>query len=381
MIGHPRALDGITVLTLEQAVAGPFATRQLADLGARVIKIERATGDFARDYDAAVLGTSSFFAWLNRGKESVIVDLKSLTGRAFLDRMLPRIDVLVQNLAPGAADRLGLGDELAARHPRLISASISGYGRGGPAEQKKAYDLLVQCEAGMLSLTGEQGRPAKVGVSVADIAAGMYTYAGILSALFERERTGLGQIFEVSMLEALGEWMSQPCYFTIFGGTAPTPSGPQHPTIAPYGPFPAADGTVFIGIQNNREWRSLCELVLHDPAVAQDPRFDTNIARVRHREELDELISAATSAHATTELEAVLDGASIANARLRDMRGFAEHPQLAARDRWRPVQTPGGMMQALLPPVTVQGREAAMGAVPPLGGSTASVFGELGLSL
>jgi itaconate CoA-transferase len=373
-------LNGITVLSLEQAVAGPFATRQLADLGARVIKVERDSGDFARGYDQSVHGMSSYFVWLNRGKESVVVDLKSPQGARFLSSILPNVDVVVNNLAPGAADRLGLDAlTLSTRYPRLISASISGYGRGGPYEQKKAYDLLVQCEAGLVSVTGTPDEPAKVGVSIADIAAGTYTFTGILTALYERERTGKGQALEVSMLEALGEWMAQPYFFAEYGGAPPQRGGAQHPSIAPYGPFPGIDGTVFLGVQNEREWAVLCTEVLRRDDLAADPRFASNALRVAHRGELDAAIRAAFESLPVAELTQRLDAVGIANARLRSVAEFSAHPQLTARDRWRSVDTPVGPVRSLLPPVTVAGREAAMGAVPALGQHTDAIFAELGL--
>lgn len=373
-------LTGITVLSLEQAVAGPYATRQLADLGARVIKIERDTGDFARGYDRTVRGMSSYFVWLNRGKESVVLDLKSAEGAAFLEAVLPEVDVLVQNLAPGAADRLGLGGEaLAERFPRIITASISGYGRGGPYEQKKAYDLLVQCETGMLSVTGTPESPAKVGVSIADIAAGTFAFSGILAALFERERTGVGQTIEISMLEALGEWMSQPALFAAEGGAPPPRAGARHASIAPYGPFEVADGTVFLGIQNEREWAAFCEIVLQDASVAADHRFAGNALRVDALEALHAAIVPVLAGLTADEVVARLERAGIANARLRGMHEYVAHPQLAARDRWREVETPVGPVRSTLPPVTVRGREAAMGAVPALGEHTASVLEEFGV--
>lgn len=373
-------LEGVTVLSLEQAVAAPFATRQLADLGARVIKVERDTGDFARGYDETVHGLSSYFVWLNRGKESVVVDLKSPTGARFLDAVLPGIDVVVQNLAPGAADRLGLGwATLSGRYPRLILASISGYGMGGSYEKKKAYDLLVQCEAGLVSVTGTTETGAKVGISIADIAAGTYAFTGILTALYERERTGSGQALDVSMLEALGEWMSQPYLFAQYSGTAAQRTGARHASIAPYGPFDGADGTVFIGVQNEREWAELCESVLERPELTTDDRFAGNARRVAHLSDLHDAIRAVFEPLTVAELTRRLDAAGIANARLRTMAEFSSHPQLAARDRWRSVDTPAGAVRCLLPPVTVAGREAAMGAVPALGQHTDAVFAEFGL--
>jgi len=375
-------LRDILVVALEQAVAAPFATRQLADLGARVIKVERrGAGDFARGYDRSVNGQSSYFVWLNRGKESIELDVKEDGDRAVLSALLSRADVLVQNLAPGAADRLGVGgDVLRERHPALITCSVSGYGAGGPYRNKKAYDLLVQCEAGLLSITGGPGAPAKAGISVADIAAGMYAYSGILAALYERERTGRGISVDVSLLEALGEWMSQPVYFTGDGQHPARRTGARHTSIAPYGPYAAAGGgQVFIGVQNEREWAVLCREILHRPELISDERFATNPDRVAHDQELTAIIERALSGIAPGRLTALLDEAGIASARLRTPQEFAAHPQLAARDRWREVDTPGGPIRAMLPPVTVPGREAAMGAVPAVGQHSAAIRADLGL--
>ena len=374
-------LDGITVVALEQAVAAPFASRQLADLGARVIKIERpGAGDFARRYDRTVLGQSSYFVWLNRGKESIELDVKSAEGRAVLAALLDRADVLIQNLAPGAAGRLGLAAAtLSRRYPRLICCSVSGYGPDGPYREKKAYDLLVQCEAGLLSVTGTADEPAKAGISVADIAAGMYAYTGVLTALYERERTGRGSCFEVAMLDALGEWMSQPYFFSVYGGRPPERTGARHASIAPYGPYPAAGGSqVFLGIQNEREWAVLCEKILGRPELITDERFATNPDRVAHNDELTAIIVAVFSAIPAAGLMARLDAAGLANAQLRTPAEFAEHPQLAARDRWREVGTPHGPVRTLLPPVTVPGREPVLGAVPAVGQHTAAIRAELG---
>jgi crotonobetainyl-CoA:carnitine CoA-transferase CaiB-like acyl-CoA transferase len=369
------------VVSLEQAVAAPFATRQLADLGARVIKVERAgAGDFARGYDQAVLGQASYFVWLNRGKESVELDVKSDHGRRVLAALLARADVFVQNLAPGAADRLGLSAAaLRVRHPRLICCSVSGYGPDGPYARKKAYDLLVQCEAGLLSVTGTLEAPAKAGISVADIAAGMYAYAGVLTALYERERTGTGSAFEVAMLDALGEWMSQPVLFSEYGGHPPRRTGARHASISPYGPYQAADGQVFVGLQNDREWAVLCTDVLRRRELIADPRFATNADRVVHDDELTAIIEAELASMSADEVVATLDAAGIATARLRTPAEFAAHPQLAARHRWRDVGTPAGPVRVLLPPVTVPGREPAMGRVPRLGEHTAAVLAELGI--
>ena len=374
-------LHGITVVSLEQAVAAPFATRQLADLGARVIKVERAgTGDFARDYDQAVRGQASYFVWLNRGKESIELDVKSEHGARVLAALLARADVFVQNLAPGAADRLGLSaSELRDRHPRLICCSVSGYGPDGPYAHKKAYDLLVQCEAGLLSVTGTPDIPAKAGISVADIAAGMYAFTGVLTALYERERTGAGSSVEVAMLDALGEWMSQPYLFSVYGGQPPRRTGARHASISPYGPYAAGDGQVFLGLQNEREWAVLCREILGQPELIDDARFATNTGRVTNDHELTPIIEAALQELTAAEVEARLDAAGIANARLRTPAEFAAHPQLAARHRWRDVTTPAGQVRALLPPVTVAGREPAMGSVPAVGQHTAAILAELGL--
>jgi len=374
-------LTGITVVSLEQAVAAPFATRQLADLGARVIKVERAgAGDFARDYDRTVHGQASYFVWLNRGKESIELDVKSARGQQVLAALLARTDVFVQNLAPGAADRLGLSaSALRTTHPRLICCSVSGYGPDGPYRGKKAYDLLVQCEAGLLSVTGTPDTPAKAGISVADIAAGMYAFTGVLTALYERERTGAGTAVDVAMLDALGEWMTQPYLYAVYGGEEPRRTGARHASISPYGPYAVAGGQVFLGLQNEREWTVLCRDILGQPELTDDPRFATNTDRVAHDDELSTIIEAALHELTAAEVEARLDAAGIANARLRTPAEFAAHPQLAARDRWRDVGTPGGPVRALLPPVTLDGREAAMGDVPALGQHTGAILAELGL--
>jgi crotonobetainyl-CoA:carnitine CoA-transferase CaiB-like acyl-CoA transferase len=379
MTGLPLA--GVTVVAIEQAVAAPFATRQLADLGARVIKVERpGTGDFARAYDETVHGQSSHFVWLNRNKESITLDIKA--GGAVLDALLAKADVFVQNLAPGAADRLGLDAEsLRTRYPRLIVCGISGYGPNGPYRRKKAYDLLVQCEAGVVSVTGTPEVPAKAGIPVADIAAGMYAYSGVLSALYERERTGEGSSFEVSMLDALGEWAGFPYYYANYGGTPPPRNGARHAAISPYGPYTAGDGAaVFIGVQNEREWSALCTTVLGQPELAADPRFERNSSRVEHDAELTALIEAALAGSPASEVEKRLDDAGIANARMRTMAEFAEHPQLAARERWGEVATPGGPVTALLPPIEVPGREPRLDAVPALGEHTGAILAELGLT-
>ena len=374
--GVPGPLDGVLVVAVEQAVAAPFATRQLADLGARVIKVERpGDGDFARGYDTTVLGQSSHFVWLNRGKESVALDLKSADGRDALERLVARADVVVQNLAPPAAARLGItAAQLVGRHPRLVACEISGYGSGGPYSDRKAYDLLIQCEAGFVSVTGTPEQPVKAGISVADIAAGMYAYSGVLAALHQRHRTGQGQALEVSMLEALGEWMGFPYLYTRYGGTAPVRAGASHATITPYGPVTTAAGEVVnLAVQNEREWVLFCETVLARPELAADPRFAGGSARQSHRAELDAIVAAVFAGLTVDEAQRRLDSAGIANARQRTMDGFAEHPQLAARDRWRDTDTPAGPVRMPLPPVTAGWAEPT-GAVPAAGADTEAVL-------
>lgn len=374
-------LEGITVVSLEQAVAAPFATRQLADLGARVIKVERDTGDFARGYDTKVNGMASYFVWLNRSKESLVLDLKSDRGQEALRRLVGKADVLVQNLAPGSVERLGLGPDDALRlNPRLIHASISGYGKGGPFEQKKAYDLLVQCEAGLLSVTGSADSPAKVGISIADISAGMYTYSGILTALIQRGRTGQGDVLEVSMLEALGEWMAQPYLYAEYGGTQQPRGGAAHATIAPYGPFQTSTGTVFFGVQNEREWSQFCSAVLRRPGLASDERFAGNALRVDNRLSLHESINAVLGALTAEDVLSRLDAAGIANAQLRDMHEFSSHPQLIKRDRWREVDSPAGPVRSLIPPATFRTTSSRMDPVPALGEHTERILSELGMA-
>lgn len=374
-------LQGITVVSLEQAVAAPFTTRQLADQGARVIKIERpGVGDFARGYDRTVLGQSSHFVWLNRSKESFTLDVKHPEAPRILERLLAQADVFVQNLVPGAAARLGLGaDALSERYPTLIACSISGYGPDGPYALKKAYDLLIQCESGVVSISGTPEVPSKSGISIADIAAGMYGYTGILSALFQRTRTGKGTVFDVSMLEALGEWMGYPMYFSHYGGSAPPRTGAAHATIHPYGPFPAGDGhTVFFGIQNEREWAGFCATVLRQPALATDPRFDSNTHRQANREALTAIIVDVFAALTAQEVIARLDAAQVANARLNTMDEFFAHPQLKTRDRWRTVGTPAGDIAALIPPATLAGVEPRMDPIPAVGQHTRAILQELG---
>ena len=375
-----HALEGVLVVALEQAVAAPFATRQLADLGARVIKIERPDGgDFARGYDQTVHGQSSYFVWLNRGKESVVLDLKDDASRALLGRLIDRADVFVQNLAPGRAERLGLG--AAALRPgrqRLIHCSISGYGPDGPYGMKKAYDLLVQCETGLVMSTGTPEVPSKAGISIADIATGMYAFSGVLAALYDREHTGHGASIQVSMLDALGELAMQPAYFSRYGAEPPRRTGARHPSISPYGPFKVSDGSVFFGIQNEREWLILCRDILRQPALAADPRFATNPNRVAHNDELTAIIEESLAALTAEEAGRALEAAGIASARLRTPEEFTRHPQLDARRRWGQVHTPGGDIAALLPPVEVAGQTPVMGPVPALGEHTEAVRAEFG---
>lgn len=375
-----RPLEGVTVVSLEQAVAAPFASRQLADLGARVIKIERpGVGDFARGYDETVKGLASHFVWLNRSKESLTLDLKKPGAPEVLDGLLERADVFLHNLAPGAVDRLGFdAGRLREREPRLICCAVSGYGSTGPYRDKKAYDLLVQCEAGLVSVTGTPDTPAKVGISVADIAAGMYAYSGILTALYDRERTGEGADFEVSLFEALGEWMGFPAYYSAYGGEEPPRTGASHAAIAPYGPFETGDGgRVFLGIQNEREWTTFCEKVLRAPKLATDPRFSDNTKRTYNCDALTAEIHAAFAGLSAEQAVERLESAGIANARMNTVREFWEHPQLQARDRWREVDSPVGPISALIPPVTT-GAEPVMEPIPAVGDHTGTVLEELG---
>ncbi len=375
-----RPLEGITVVSLEQAVAAPFATRQLADLGARVIKIERPdAGDFARGYDATVRGLSSHFVWLNRSKESLTLDLKRPEAAVILDRLLAKADIFVQNLAPGASERLGFATaELRKKYPRLIICDLSGYGSSGPYRDKKAYDMLIQAEAGLISITGTPETPSKVGISVADIACGMYAYSGLLTALLVRAKTGQGVALETSLLDSLGEWMSYAAYYT-FGGSAPPRSGANHATIAPYGPVMSGDNKiVYLGLQNEREWKKFCAVVLQRPDLFADPRFDSNAKRVQNRPLLDEAMREVFGKLTAAEIIARLETAQIANARLNTVQEFVEHPQLKARGRWSTVDSPAGPLPALFPPVTMEGVETVMNEIPALGQHTDAILAEIG---
>src|SRR5262245_30569354 len=376
-----RPLEHITVVALEQAVAAPFATRQLADLGPRVLQIERPHGGHsARRDDSPVNGLSSYFVWLNRSKESLTLDLKHPAGRDVLARLLDRADVFVQNLAPGAIDRLGARpQDLRARHQRLIVCNVSGYGSSGPYADKKAYDLLVQSEVGLLSITGAPGGPAKVGISVADIAAGMYAYSGILTALFMRATSGQGSIVDASLFDALAEWMGFAAYYTAYSGSPPSPSGAHHASIAPYGPFPARDGIVYLAVQNEREWKRFCADVLDRAELADDDLFSSNTERVRNRRALHEAIEAAFAALSARDVIARLDRAGIANARMNSVREFIDHPQLAARNRWQAIASPAGPLRALVPPVQIEGVEPRLGDVPALGAHTDAILEEIGI--
>ncbi|MEV6013990.1 CaiB/BaiF CoA-transferase family protein [Streptomyces sp. NPDC002667] len=381
---EPLPLEGITVVAVEQAVAAPFATRQLADLGARVVKVERIDGgDFARGYDTAAQGLASHFVWCNRGKESVALDLKDPRGLDVVRRLVAGADVFVQNLAQGAAARLGLdAATLCAEHPRLIAVDISGYGPSGPYAGKRAYDMLVQCEAGLVSVTGTPEQPVKAGIPAADIAAAMYAFSGVLAALVRRGTTGRGGPVEVSMLDALAEWMGHPLHHAMHDGTPPARTGLAHAVIVPYDVYSTADGRhVLLSVQNDREWRRLAQQVVGRPGAADDPRFATNAARVANRERVDALVGKALGALGADEAVARLEAAGIACARLRDVTEVAEHPQLAARNRWREVGSPAGPLRALLPPITLPGgEEARMGSVPRLGEHTGVVLRALGMT-
>ena len=378
-----KPLAGITVVALEHAIAAPFCSRQLADQGARVIKVERPeVGDFARGYDSRVKGLSSHFTWTNRSKESLSLDLKHAKAAEVMDKLLAQADVLVQNLAPGAAARMGLSFEaLHAKNPRLIVCDISGYGNSGPYRDKKAYDLLIQSESGFLSVTGTSDEPSKAGCSIADIAAGMYAYSNILTALIERGRTGLGRRIDVSMLESMAEWMSFPMYYAYDSATPPARAGASHATIYPYGPFVAGDGkSVMLGLQNEREWALFCDKVLLQPALATDPRFDANAKRSAARAEVRALIEAAFGKLSAGDVIERLEAAGIANAQVNTMADLWAHPQLAARKRWVQVETPAGLVPALLPPGAPDAADVRMDAIPAVGQHSECILHELGFT-
>jgi len=380
---NARPLEGLLVVAVEQAVAAPFASRQLADLGARVIKIERpGVGDFARSYDTTVKGLASHFVWINRSKESLSLDLKRPEAVDVMHRLIARADVFIHNLAPGAMGRLGFGaDVLRAAHPRLVVCEVSGYGTTGPYRDKKAYDLLVQSEAGLVSITGTPETPSKVGISIADIAAGMYAFSSILAALLRRASTGAGAVLDISMFDSVAEWMGYPAYYAMYSGTPPQRSGAAHPTIAPYGPYPAGDGkSVFIGLQNEREWVRFCNEVIERPDLLADPRFSSNSGRVEHRAELDRAMTESFARRSATELIARLDAAQIANARMNDVREFLEHPQLEERGRWKDIDSPAGPIRALVPPFGFEDMAPRMEKIPSLGEHTDPILLELGIA-
>jgi itaconate CoA-transferase len=374
-------LEGFTVVAIEQAVAGPIASRHLADLGARVIKVERPEGgDFARDYDHVVKGMASHFVWANRNKESLALDIKSEEGREVLESLLSRADVFLQNLGPGAAERAGLSAaQLVARYPRLVACDMSGFGVGGPYAEKRAYDLIVQAETGSIAITGTPGAPAKPGVAVADIGAGMYAYSTILAALLDRERTGKGRAIQISMFDANIEWMNYSLYFVGYGGGDHVPHGVGTQAISPYGAYPTRDGKkVVVGVQNEREWRRLGEQVLDRPDLVVDPSLNSNGKRVAQRERVDRECAAAFAEMSLEQALELLDAAGIANGLLRSVPEVLEHPQLEARGRWREIDSPVGPLRALLPPPIVDGWEPRMDPVPALGEQTAPILAELG---
>jgi itaconate CoA-transferase len=376
-------LSGVTVVSLEQAIAAPLASRHLADWGARVIKIERpGDGDFCRDYDHVMNGMSSQFVWTNRSKESLAIDIKSAQGKKILDALLPKADVFIQNLAPGAAERLGLdAASLVQRFPRIIACDVSGYGSGGSYSDKKAYDLLVQCEAGLLAVNGTEAEPAKVGLSVVDIATGMYVLSGVLMALYRREKTGKGTAFQASLFDSITDWMSYPAYYTHSTGTPLPRTGAKHATIAPYGPFRVGDGkTIFFGIQNDREWKALCAVVLGDPDLADHPLYRTNPLRMQNRDALQRHIEDFFATKTSEQALRLLDEASIANAKLNSVESFLQHEQLRPRGRVRTVPTPCGPVMSFLPALTIPGVSPRMDPVPALGQHNQSILGELGLT-
>jgi crotonobetainyl-CoA:carnitine CoA-transferase CaiB-like acyl-CoA transferase len=374
-------LDGLLVVSVEQAIAAPFASRQLADLGARVIKVERpGVGDFARAYDHTVQGLASHFVWTNRSKESLTLDLKRPEAIDVLRRLISRADVFLHNLAPGAMSRLGFASAaLRTDHPRLVICEISGYGASGPYRDKKAYDLLVQSEAGLVSITGTSDTPSKVGISVADIAAGMYAFSSILAALIRRQKTGAGALLDISMFDALAEWMGYPAYYTGYGGSALPRTGARHAAIAPYGPYEAGDGhAVYLGLQNEREWARFCADVLGQPELATDPRFGSNAARVENHDALQAIIVRAFASRTAQQVVDGLESAQIANARMNTVREFLDHPQLAARGKWTQVDSPAGPLRALVPPFGFDDVEPKMGAIPRIGEHTDQILAELG---
>ena len=374
------ALNGITVLALEQAVAVPFATRQLADLGARVIKVERPVeGDFARHYDTRVKGLSSYFAWLNRSKESLALDLKSAEAQTVVRQLASSTDVVVQNLSPGATTRLGLSShELRELNPRLITVDLTGYGNGGPLEDRKAYDLLIQAEAGLLSVTGSASEMVRAGISVADIAGGMYVYSAVLAALVHRGTTGEGTAIEVSLFDALIEWMGHPINYGLYTGEGPVRAGDSHPSIYPYGSFAAANGRVQFGIQNQREWEAFCAQVLQRPEVVTDSRFATNDDRHSHRSDLAAVIEEVFETLTVSEVAHLLDEAGIANGRVNSISDVIDHPNLVERDRWRTIESAGGTIRTLRPPAIMHGHDEPIGPIPSVGQHTADILRELG---
>ena len=376
------ALNGITVLALEQAVAVPFATRQLADLGARVIKVERPVeGDFARHYDTRVKGLSSYFAWLNRSKESLALDLKSAEAQTVVRQLASSTDVVVQNLSPGATTRLGLSShELRELNPRLITVDLTGYGNGGPLEDRKAYDLLIQAEAGLLSVTGSASEMVRAGISVADIAGGMYVYSAVLAALVHRGTTGEGTAIEVSLFDALIEWMGHPINYGLYTGEGPVRAGDSHPSIYPYGSFAAANGRVQFGIQNQREWEAFCAQVLQRPEVVTDSRFATNDDRHSHRSDLAAVIEEVFETLTVSEVAHLLDDAGIANGRVNNISDVIDHPNLVERDRWRTIESAGGTIRTLRPPAIMHGHDEPIGPIPSVGQHTADILRELGYS-
>jgi formyl-CoA transferase len=375
-------LEGVTVVSPEQAVAAPLATRHLADLGSRIIKVERVDGgDFARAYDEAVKGIASHFVWLNRSKESIALDLKTAAGLAILHHLISGADVFIQNLAPGAAEGLGCSaTSLRASHPELVVVDMSGYGSSGPYRQRKAYDMLVQAESGLISVTGTEEQPAKTGVPSADIAAGLYTFSAVLSALFRRLRTGEGASIEISMFDSLVEWLGHPMYMAMYTNTPVPRMGLSHAAIAPYNAYPTKDGEVLIGIQNDRGWRHMVTAVFDRPDLVDHPDYATNVLRCRHRGQLDALMAEMTSAFTSDDLTRRLDAAGVPAAQLNDLHAMIEHPQLHARDRWRDIETEKGLIRAVLPPITYADVPARMGAVPQLGRDTDDILTELGYS-